>query len=190
MKAGFLISIFLAATVAGAQQTIVVPESWDRLAAKADEVVNVTLDKKMLNFAARFIHADEGDKDPEVAQLISKLTGIYVRTLEFKQDESFVDSDVEPIRVQLRGPEWSQIVHVDSKSDKEKVDIYVRMAGDHTTGMVILSQEPKELAFVDLEGPISPEDLNKLSGNFGIPKNLHGKPKAGSLPVAPGGEAR
>jgi hypothetical protein len=109
--------------------------------------------------------------------VISKLNGIYVRTLEFKEARSFSDSDVEPIRAQLRGPEWSHIVDVNSKADKERVDIYVKTVHEQPMGMVILAQEPTSLAFIDLDGSINPDDLDKLSGNFGIPKGLHG-PKA------------
>ena len=36
-------------------------------------------------------------------------------------------------------------------------------------GQAILDAEPKELDFVYISGPIRPEDLKDLSGNFGIP---------------------
>ncbi len=154
-------------------QTIKVPESWNQLAAKADEVANINLDRKMLKFAAKFMEMDKDDDAAEAKELISKLNGIYVRTLEFKEPRTFSDEDVEPIRAQLRGPEWSHIVDVNSKAEKSRVDIYVKTVNDQTAGMVILAQEPTSLAFIDLDGAINPEDLEKLSGNFGIPKDIH-----------------
>jgi hypothetical protein len=45
-------------------------------------------------------------------------------------------------------------------------------------GLVVLSEEPRELVLVHLDGPINPEDLDDLSGNFGIPKSVHGPKKA------------
>src|SRR5712692_11431275 len=96
--------LFVASAIAAEAQTIKIPESWDRLAAKADEVVNVTLDKKMLQFAAKFM---EDEEDAEEKRLISKLNGIYVRSLEFKNAGEFTSADVEPIRAQLQGPEWT-----------------------------------------------------------------------------------
>lgn len=174
MKTIWVLLVLLGMGRMGAAQTIKVPESWNQLAAKADEVANISLDHKMLNFAAKFMDMDKDDKDVAQAKgMIAKLNGIYVRTLEFKEPRNFGDEDVEPIRAQLRGPEWSHIVDVNSKTDKERVDIYVKTVNDQTMGMVILAQEPTSLAFIDLDGSINPEDLDKLSGNFGIPKNVH-----------------
>lgn len=170
----------LAISIPGAAQVIKAPESWDKLAARADEVVKVDLDKKMLQLASRFMDSED---DAEGKRLVQKLNAIYVRSLEFKQAGAFTDADVEPVRAQLQGPEWSRIVQVDSKTDKEKVDVYVKSLNNQTQGMVILSQEPTELTLVTLDGPIDPEDLDHLSGNFGIPKGLKVHPKA--KPPAP-----
>ncbi len=186
MKTGLLCSIILiTSALVSAQQTIKVPESWDKLAAKADEVANINLDRKMLAFAAKFMDRDEGDNDAEAKQLISKLNGIYVRTLEFKQPMKFSDADVEPIRAQLRGSEWSNIVNVNSKAEQERVDIYVKTVDGKTMGLVILAQEPTSLAFIDLDGPINPDDVGKLAGNFGIPKDIQAKQKASTNSSAP-----
>ena len=62
---------------------------------------------------------------------------------------------------------------VNSKTEKSKVDIYIKTVNNQTMGMVILAQEPTSRAFIDLDGAINPDDLDKLSGNFGIPKNVH-----------------
>ena len=174
MKQIWLAVVLLVMGGVAEAQSIKVPESWNQLAAKADEVANINLDRKMLKFAAKFMDMDEGDNDAEAKQLVSKLNGIYVRTLEFKEPRTFSDADVEPIRAQLRGPEWSHIVDVNSKTDKSRVDIYIKTVNDQTMGMVILAQESTSLAFIDLDGAINPDDLDKLSGNFGIPKNVHG----------------
>lgn len=157
----------------GAAAQIKVPESWDKLAAKADEVVNVTLDKKTLAFASRFM--DDKD-DEDVRQMVTNLNGIYVHSLEFRHEGEFSDADVEPIRAQLRGPEWSRIVDVHSRVDKENVEIYVKMVNNRSAGIVILAQEPTELTFVHLDGPINPEQISELSGNFGIPKGIRVPP--------------
>jgi hypothetical protein len=183
MKRIFWCAIFLAASVLGSPaQTIKVPESWDKLAAKADEVVKVTLDKKMLQFASRFM---DNEDDAEGKRIVSKLNGVYVRSLQFTKPGEFTDADVAPIRAQLQGPEWSRIVQVDSRSDSEHVEIFIHMVGNQNMGMVILSQEPKELVLVHLDGPINPEDLDDLSGNFGVPKSVHSPKKTATQPKPP-----
>lgn len=175
--------LVLASVTAAGAQAIKVPENWDRLSAKADEVVNVTLDKKMLGLASKFM---DDEDDAAGKRLISKLNGIYVRSLEFKNPGEFTAADVEPIHAQLQGPEWSHIVSVNSKAEKENVGIYIKTVNNQTVGMVILAEEPTELTFVQLDGPVNPEDLGELSGNFGIPRGIHVAPpdKAAEQPKA------
>jgi len=171
MKRMLWCTLFVVATAAcGVAQTIKVPESWDKLAGKADEVVNVNMDHRMLQFASKFM---DKEGDAEGKQLISKLNGIYVRSLEFKSAGAFTGADVEPIRAQMQGPEWSHFVDVENRTDKERVAVYVKTVNSQTVGMVILVEEPTELTFVHLDGPIDPDDLDELGGNFGIPKDIH-----------------
>jgi len=166
--------VALACAPVSSAQSIKIPESWDTLAAKADEVVNINLDRKMLRFASKFM---DDEDDDEGKQLISKLNGIYVRSLEFRNPGEFTEANIEPIRTQLQGPEWSRVVAVASRAEKEGVTIYVKTLGNQTIGMVILAEEPNQLTFVDLDGPINPDDIGELSGSFGIPKGIHVRSK-------------
>jgi len=169
--------VVLTATLAAQGQKIEIPSSWDKLAAKADEVDNVTLDKSMLGLAAKFMKDDNDQDSVQINRLLGKLNGIYVRHLEFKNPGEFTEADVEPVRAQLQGPEWSHVVDVNNKNSKEKVVIYMRTVNGKSGGLVIFAEEPTELTFVQLDGSIDPQDIDALSGNFGIPKDVH-TPKA------------
>jgi hypothetical protein len=125
------------------------------------------------------------EDDAEGRQLVLKLNGIYVRSLEFKHPGAFTEADVQPIRAQLQGPEWSRIVDVDRRTDKEKVEIYIKTVNNQSAGIVILSQAPAELTLVNLDGPLDPEDLDKISGNFGIPQGIHARKKPAAPKPAP-----
>ncbi len=58
---------------------LVLPPQLEKdLAARASDVTEVTLNKNMLGFAAKFMHDKDGD-DANVRQLIEGLDGIYVR---------------------------------------------------------------------------------------------------------------
>lgn len=179
--------VVLAATVVAQGQQIQIPASWDKLAAKAEEVDNVTLDKSMLGLAAKFIKDDNDQESAQINRLLGKLNAIYVRHLEFKNPGEFTEADVEPVRAQLRGPEWSHVVDVNDKSSKEKVVIYARIVNGKSAGFVILAEEPTELTFVHLDGSIDARDIDALSGNFGIPKDIHA-PKANPEKPNPTGE--
>ncbi len=150
-------------------QEIKIPVNLERLAAKASEVVDVNMDANMLQFASKFLN----DKDPDEVQarkLIAGLKGIYVRSFEFDKPGAYSEADVEALRAQLHTPAWSRIVGVRSKKDGENVDVFFKMENSKVVGLALIATEATELTFVHVDGPIDPEMLSELGGNFGIPK--------------------
>jgi hypothetical protein len=152
----------------GAQE-IKLPASLDRLAAKATEVVDVTMDSNLLQLASRFL-SDKDTDDAKVKKMISGLKGIYVRSFEFAKAGEYQESDVEPLRAQLRSPAWSRIVGVRSQKSGDNAEVYVKTENGKIGGLLILATEPKELTIVSIEGAIDPDQLSELGGHFGIPK--------------------
>jgi hypothetical protein len=152
----------------GAQE-LKLPASLDRLAAKASEVVDVTMDANLLRLASRFLSDKDAD-DAKVKKLVGGLKGIYVRSFEFEKAGEYQDSDVEPVRAQLRSPAWSRIVGVRSMKAGENSEVYVKTENNKIGGLAILVTEPKELTIVSIEGTIDPDQLSELGGHFGIPK--------------------
>ncbi len=151
------------------------PPGLEKLADKASEVVDVTLDGPLLQLASRFL----SNKDPEearVKQLVSGLKGIYVRSFEFDKEGAYSAADVEAIRSQLKAPGWARMVGVVSRKTGENAEVYFRMEGDKATGLVVLAAEPRELTVVNIIGPIDPEQLSELGGHFGVPKLEQKKP--------------
>jgi hypothetical protein len=133
--------------------------------ARAAETVEVTLDGQMLRLALKFLSEDPEDK--EMAEIVSGLTGIYVRSFTFDQKGSYTKSDVDRVRTQL-GAGWSRIVTSRTR-DGENVEIWVRSKNDRIAGLVILAAEPDELTVVNLVGEIDLDKLSRLEGQFGIP---------------------
>jgi hypothetical protein len=150
------------------------PVDTAKLAERAKETTSISLDKNMLQFAGKFLSSD--DEDREAQQIIAHLDGIYVRTYGFKKPNTYSPSEVEAFRRQLTSSGWSCIVSErgkksdeDTEESNEDTDIYVHLDGK-VKGMFILVAEPSELTFIHIAGAIKAEDLDKLSGNFGIPK--------------------
>jgi len=163
-------TILVAASLATVSaQEIKLPASLDRLSAKAEESVDVTLDGTLLKMASRFL----SDKDQDAAKakkVIAKLQGVYVRCYEFAEDGAYDRSDVESVRSQLQPPDWGRVVGVKSRKDGENVDIYLKVpSGNQIGGVVIIAAGPRELAFINVVGTIEPEDVADLSGQFHIP---------------------
>jgi hypothetical protein len=136
-----------------------------QLATRASNYTEVTLDRKMLDFASRFMDKED---DAEGKRIIAKLNGIYVRTYEFDKPGQYTPDDLESIRRQFQTADWNPIVKQRSRDGSDDSDIYLKVVNGDIQGMFILNSEPKELNFVFISGPIHPEDLDSINGNFGI----------------------
>lgn len=166
--AAFLLGVAVLAGSVCAQDVLPMPPGLDKeLAAKASDVTEVTLDKNMLGFAAKFMNGKDGD-DAAARQLIQGLDGIYVREYEFDKEGEYSMEQVEQLRKAFAAPEWSPIVHEHERKSGESTDILMKMVNGETRGMFILSAEPKELTVVLILGPIRMEDLGKLHGIGGL----------------------
>ena len=150
-------------------QEIKLPVNLDALADKADEAVSVTMDKSMLQLAARFLN-DRDDDEADVRKLIAGLDGIYVRSFEFKHEGEYSMADVEAVRSQFPSPAWGRLVGVRSKRG-DNVDVYFKDGGNgQLGGIVVIAAEPRELTIVNIIGTLDPQRLVDLGGEFGIPR--------------------
>ena len=137
-----------------------------QLAERASNYTEVSLDRKMLDFASRFMNDKD---DAEGKRIVSKLNGVYVRSYEFDKPGQYTAADLDAVRKQFDTPDWSVLVKTRSRGATDDADIYMKLVNGDVQGMFILDAESKELNFVYISGPIRPEDLKDLSGNFGIP---------------------
>ena len=151
----------------------------DKLADKAAEVNDVTLDGSLLQLAVAVMKNSGDPEAVEMTQLMSGLKGIYVKNYEFDSPGQYSQADVEAIRSQLTGPGWQRIVTSFSKHDNERNEVYLLKNGDKINGVAVLVAEARELTVVNLVGSIDPEKLGKLAGRFGIPEQIgdHSKPR-------------
>lgn len=150
-----------------------------KLSALATNVDEVTLDKKMLKFASQFLDPKEKD-DVQAQHLIQNLNGIYVREYEFDKPDQYSAEDLDAIRKQFSGPEWTPMVKERSRKGKGDTDVYIKLVNGESQGIFVLDAEPRALDFVYISGPIRPQDLKELSGNFGIPNVKTGKLSKGA----------
>ncbi len=158
----FLTFLMLGLLPAGAQE-IKIPESVERLAAKAKETVNVSLDGNLLQLAGNFLSSQKGE-EAAVKELAGKLKGIYVRSFEFEKEGEYSEADLQPLRSQLtRERGWSRIVDVAEKG--ERTEVYVKNDGERMSGITVIAAERRELTVVHVDGPV---DLKRLSDLAGI----------------------
>lgn len=115
----------------------------------------------------RMVAAASRIEDPELADLLLKLKGVYVRGY------SLMDQNIERIqkRANLIGDElqkegWSFIVRI--RRPDEHVQMLVRFVEDQIVGMVVISIEDAsdEAMFVNIVGEIDPEQIGRIGRKF------------------------
>jgi len=139
----------------------------DHLAARANETVDVNVDERLIQLAAKMFNEKDED-EARIKKLVIGMKGIYVRSFEFDNDNEYSSADLETIRAQLRGPGWTRMVNVTSKREGN-VEVYVSMSGSEINGVTVLCAEQRELTVVNIIGPVDLEKLAHLEGNLGIP---------------------
>ena len=129
------------------------------LAAK----VEVNLTSKLISLVTKSV-----SDQPEVAELIQMLEGIYVRTY----DRVIVDEKklVNYFQKRLKKEKWEVLVKI--KEENEVVEISLLFDEDIISGIfvIVIPETSGEATFVNIIGEIAPENIEELLGslsNFG-----------------------
>jgi hypothetical protein len=166
---GLCLLVVAAAISASAQQGKIQIDHLERLAERAVETVDVTVDEKLLALTTHFFNEKRSPDEKLVKDIIKDLKGVFVKRFVFEKESEYTVADVEAIRSQLNAPGWSKIVGVRSKRQGANVDVHIMSEESIIKGLAVLVVEPKALTVVNLVGPIDVEKLSQLGGKFGIP---------------------
>ncbi len=140
------------------------------LETKAQDVVEVNLDGKVLDLAKRVL-TKVNDKDAKnVGDAIKGLKGIYVRVYNFDKENEYNLKDIDDIRADFSTPNWERLVNVRSKKNNQKIDVFTRFAGDSMSGATVIMSESKSIAIINIDGMIDFDTLVEISGKLNIPK--------------------
>ena len=112
----------IATATANAQDARIQTAQLDTLAVKASQVVDVNLDERLMQFAAKFLKKDDPG-EAKVKEMVNGLKGIHVKILEFETEGQYTPADLEAIRSQVRNQPWNRIVGVTSKREGN-VEVY------------------------------------------------------------------
>jgi hypothetical protein len=164
-----LLVLVLGALTAHAQEARVDISHLERFSEKADKVIEVNVDEALIRLAVSAMSDKRSPDEAKLKELISGLKGVYVKRYQFLSFGEFSESDMEPIRAQVRTPGWSRIANVRSKREGS-YDVYIMTEGSIIRGLVVLAAEPKAMTVVNVVGPLDLSKLSQLEGKFGIPK--------------------
>jgi hypothetical protein len=147
-----------------------VPPALTQLSAQAVAKESFTLDRTMLAAAAGLMP----DTDADLKQTVAKLDGVSVHVLRFAADGQADPAQVEAIReaYHLRG--WKHVMSSMSAGgpdhNNDTTDVWLVLDGANVLGGVVLVESPKSLTLATVAGNLSPVDLLRLRGHFGIPR--------------------
>jgi len=145
-------------------------DTLDRLAPKASETVHVEIDAGLIGFGCTLL-SDEDPEEKQVKEMCAGLKGVYVRGFEFGAGGQFAESDVTPLREQLRGPGWSRLVDVGSHGDDlERAEVYAATEAGRVEGLVLIFVEAKELTVINIVGSVDLAKLRRLGRVLNLPK--------------------
>ena len=126
--------------------------------------VEVNLTAKLINLVTKSV-----SNEPEIAELIQMLDGIYVRTY----DRVTIDEKklVNYFQQRLKKDKWEVLFKI--KEESEVVEISLLFDEDMVYGIfaIVIPETSGEATFVNIVGEISPERIEDLLGslsNFGV----------------------
>lgn len=173
--ATFYLLLFLTITASFAQEfddnrAKLQLDKLSRLEEKADEVVEVNIDGRMLDLAKRVLLKVKDKNAQKVAAAIAGLKGIYVKVYNFEKGNQYAAADVDNIRSQLNSPDWERMVNVRSKKDNEKIDVFTMFTKDKISGLAVVVSDSDRIAVINAVGSLDLEMLAELGGHLAIPK--------------------
>ena len=117
----------------------------------------------------RLVAAASRFEDPELADLLLKLDGVFVRGFELERsDRDAFEESASRIGDYLEDEGWSVVVKVRNRD--EIVHMYVNMEDDTVVGIVVMSMEGggDETVFVNIVGEMDPEQIGSIGRKFHI----------------------
>jgi hypothetical protein len=155
--------LFCGLAVARAQDARLRLDHLDRLAARATESVEITMNDVQVQFLRKLVSLSKSDQS-KLKGLLSKLKGVYVRGYEFARDGEYSDSDIEDIRAQLRSPGWERIVEVRNRNKSDEVFFMPR--NDEIAGFAAVSTGPRKVCVINIVGPMDLDEMALLDREF------------------------
>lgn len=117
----------------------------------------------------RMVEAASRQEDPELADLLARLDGVFV--LGYELEETTMDAFdrlATDMGDDLADSGWTVVMR--TRDVVENTHFYVRLVGDGVAGMVVMSVEAgsDQAVFVNIVGDIDPEQIGRIGQKFQI----------------------
>ena len=130
-----------------------------------DPKIDVSVEGALMKLVAEASRLE----DPELANLLLKLKGVYVRGYETSRSESErARGHANKIGQDLVDAGWSSVIRV--RNEQEHFQMCARYRGETIIGMVVLSIDvgAHETTFLNIVGNIDPGQIGRIGQKFNI----------------------
>jgi hypothetical protein len=145
-------------------------------AARAKEVVNITIDKSTMDWALKAI-SSKGGNEAELRELMTDLDAIYVQVLEFDKENAPAWNEMferaqKGVLSKLDGPGWTPVVSVTERGKDGDEVVRISLHTDETGqpgGLAVFVLERYEIVLVNIAGHVTIDKLARIGTALGKP---------------------
>ena len=154
------------ATLGHAQQRDWLPQGIESLGQNASSRTEFTLDHSMLVFVSKL---DQDDED--LRRVIAGVDGVSVHSYRFPKSGMYDSEILNSVHQQFHAAGWKHMVSThDKDGGPGATDLWIHFENKVIRNVAVLFAGQNQLNFIAVSGSISPLDLFRLGGHFGIPK--------------------
>jgi hypothetical protein len=142
------------------------PTGIESLRLSASSKTEFTLDHSMLVLASKL---DSDNQD--LRRVIAGVSGVTVHSFRYAGRSTYDPQALSSVKDEYHAAGWNQVINKHAKDGgRGLTDVWVRMENNAVSNVAVLVTKANEVDFVAVSGSISPIDIFRLGGHFGIPK--------------------
>jgi hypothetical protein len=142
------------------------PRGIEALRQGASSKTEFTLDHSMLVFASKLDSDNE-----ELKRVIAGVNGVAVHSFRYAAGSTYDPQLLSSVKEDYRVAGWKQMMNNYEKAGSSSAtSLWIRMENKAVSNAAVLVTKPNEVDFVVVSGSVSPLDIIRLGGHFGIPK--------------------
>ena len=143
-----------------------IPQALHSLGQNASSRTEFALDHSMLVLASKL---DQDDQD--LRRVIAGVDGVSVHEFRFRGAATYDPETLNAVRQEYHAAGWKRLASPHERNGQPTAtELWLHFENNAIRNIAILHAGESQVDFVEVSGSISPLDLMRLAGHFGIPK--------------------
>jgi hypothetical protein len=152
--------------LAEAQNRDWIPQGIEHLRESASSKTEFCLGHSMLIFASKLSSDNE-----DLRRVIAGVSGLSVHSYRYPGPGMYDLQALDSVKQDYKAAGWKQVLNNHEKNGGPGLtEIWIRLDHNAVSDVAVLVARSNEVNFISVSGSISPLDLVRLGGHFGIPR--------------------